>query len=101
MATREAEPVGRGKRAYVLGPDDLPIYVGEGVGDLDYNDAVNLSAIRVAARGGLQSGQTVTPGGISQIVPLEIEHSTPPRKTEREMERLPRYIKENRSRLPR
>lgn len=84
MATREAEPIGRGKRAYILGPNDLPIYVGEGVGDLDYNDAVRLSAVRAAARGELQSGQTVTPGSISQIVPLEIEHSNPPERRKRE-----------------
>lgn len=50
-----------GKRAYIIGPNDMPLFVGEGVGDLDYDDAVKLSAIRVAglARGG---GQTAPPG---------------------------------------
>ena len=71
MTTSKGEPIGRGKRAYILGPNDLLIYVGEGVGDLDYDDAVRLSAIRAAARGELQSGQTVPP---------EIEHSNPPER---------------------
>ena len=53
------EAVGKGKRDYILGPNDTPLYVGEGVGDLDYDDAVRLSTVRAAA---LARGATV-PGG--------------------------------------
>ncbi len=62
--------VGKGKRDYILSPTDLPICVGEGVGDLDYEDAVRLSAVRAAAqaRGGAQAGtpgQPTTPGSMA------------------------------------
>lgn len=39
-----------GKRDYILGLDDLPTYVGEGMGDLDYKDAVDLSKIRTVRK---------------------------------------------------
>ena len=60
----KAEAVGKGRRDYILGPNDLPLCVGEGAGDLDYDDAVRLSAIRAAAlaRSGTQGGQPATPG---------------------------------------
>ena len=53
------EVVGKGKRDYILGPNDTPLYVGEGVGDLDYEDAVKLSTVRAAAlaRGGTPAAQ--------------------------------------------
>ncbi len=67
------EAVGKGKRDYILGPNDTPLYVGEGVGDLDYEDAVKLSTVRAAAlaRFGAQAGQPgqpVTPGTMADEV---------------------------------
>ncbi|MBA7469510.1 hypothetical protein ES707_04781 [subsurface metagenome] len=57
----KAEAVDKGKRDYILDANGLPLYVGEGVGDLDHDEAVRLSALRQAAlaRGGVQTG----PGG--------------------------------------
>ncbi len=54
-AATKTGTTGRGKRDYVLGAKDLPLYVGEGVGDMDYEGAVKLSANRLA-RGGVQAG---------------------------------------------
>ena len=64
------EVVGKGKRDYILGPNDSPLYVGEGVGDLDYEDAVRLSTVRAAAQArGVnltgQQGQPATPGSMA------------------------------------
>ncbi|GAJ21320.1 unnamed protein product, partial [marine sediment metagenome] len=55
----KAEAIGKGKRDYILGPNDTPLHVGEGLGDLDYDDAVRLSTVRAAAlaRGGTQAAQ--------------------------------------------
>jgi len=69
-AGKVAEGVGKGKRDYIIGSNELPLFVGEGVGDLDYDDAVRLSAIRAAglARGGGQAGppgQPATPGSMA------------------------------------
>lgn len=57
-AKPEAE-IGKGKRDYILDANGLPLYVGEGVGDLDHDEAIRLSALRQAAlaRGGAQAGQ--------------------------------------------
>ena len=41
---------GAGKKGYILSEDDVPINVGEGLGDLDYKDAVDLSKVRAAKR---------------------------------------------------
>ena len=49
MAARESEHFRRGERAYMLTHDYLPFYVGEGSGDLDYKDAIDLSIIRRTA----------------------------------------------------
>ncbi len=46
----EAKKEGAGKRDYILGEDDKPTYVGMGLGDLDYSDALDLAKVR-AARG--------------------------------------------------
>jgi len=51
MATRERRQFRRGERAYVLTYDGLPVYLGEGLGDLDYNDAIDLSIIKRTALG--------------------------------------------------
>jgi len=39
---------GAGKKGYILSEDNVPINVGEGSGDLDYKDAVDLAKIRAA-----------------------------------------------------
>lgn len=67
---KEVTEIGRGKRDYILGLNDTPIKVGEGLGDLDYEDAVRLSTVRAAAqaRGGVQAapgGQPATVGAMA------------------------------------
>ena len=44
--TEAEKKAGTGKRDYILNADDYPTYVGEGLGDLDYKDALDLSKIR-------------------------------------------------------
>jgi len=51
MAAREGGHFHNGERAYILGDDYLPFYVGEGVGDLDYKDAIELSIIKRTSEG--------------------------------------------------
>ncbi len=46
MATRESEHFRPGERAYILNYEFLPVYTGEGLGDLDYKDAIDLSIIK-------------------------------------------------------
>ena len=41
---------GIGKRAYVIDNNDSPLWVGDGMGNLDYQDAVDISKIRAAGR---------------------------------------------------
>lgn len=41
----------RGERSYTLDKEFLPIYVGEGLGDLYYKDAIELSIIKRNALG--------------------------------------------------
>ncbi|HUV55613.1 MAG TPA: hypothetical protein VMV84_00090 [Dehalococcoidales bacterium] len=41
---------GAGKRDYMLSEDDQPTRVGEGLGDLDYKDALDLAKLRTARR---------------------------------------------------
>jgi len=41
---------GIGKRAYIIDNTDSPLWVGEGMGNLDYQDAVDISKLRAAAR---------------------------------------------------
>lgn len=70
---KEAVEVGKGKRDYIFDVNGLPLYVGEGVGDLDHDEAVRLSALRQAAlaRGGIQTapgGQPATPGTMADEV---------------------------------
>jgi hypothetical protein len=56
----KAEAADKGKRDYILDANGLPLYVGEGVGDLDHDEAVRLSALRQAA---LARGGTAAPEG--------------------------------------
>jgi len=64
IAGKEETAAGKGKRDYILSGNDTPLYVGAGLGDLDYEDAVRLSTVRAAAlaRGGTQGGHPATPG---------------------------------------
>ncbi len=68
----KVEAPGKGKRDYMLDASGLPLYVGEGVGDLDHDEAVKLSALRqvALARGGTQlaQGQSATPGTMADEV---------------------------------
>jgi len=45
-AEERKDEKGTGKRDYILSEDDTPTHVGDGLGDLDYKDAVELSKIR-------------------------------------------------------
>ena len=71
MTTREDGPSGRGKRAYILNNEFLPVNLGEGKGDLDYDDAFELSVLKRNAL-----GLPVTPEIISLFAP-------PPEKPKR------------------
>ncbi|MBA7464959.1 hypothetical protein ES707_00117 [subsurface metagenome] len=72
IETGKGGPVAKGKRDYIINGSDNPLYVGEGLGDLDYDDAVRLSTVRAAAlvRGGTpaQTGQPTTPGSMADEV---------------------------------
>ncbi len=46
MAARESSHFRKGERAYNLTYDHLPVYIGEGLGNLDYKDAIELSIIK-------------------------------------------------------
>lgn len=52
---QEERKEGAGKKDYILSEDDHPINVGEGLGDLDYKDAVDLAKIRAARSRGVAS----------------------------------------------
>lgn len=68
-AEEKAVKEGKGKRDYIIGANDTPINVGEGYGDLDYEDAVRLSTARAAAlaRAG-QLGGAATPGTMADEI---------------------------------
>ncbi len=51
MATRESRHFRKGERAYILNAEFLPVKLGEGKGDLDYKDAIDLSIIKRTAEG--------------------------------------------------
>ncbi len=51
MAARESRHFRKGERAYILNYEHLPVYLGEGLGDLDYKDAIDLSIIKRTAKG--------------------------------------------------
>ncbi|KKN34647.1 hypothetical protein LCGC14_0791630 [marine sediment metagenome] len=67
---------GKGLRDYILTGNDTPLRVGEGLGDMDYDDAVKLATVRAAAsaRVGAQAGQpgqSATPGTmVDEVVKL-------------------------------
>jgi len=51
MAARESKHFRKGERAYILNYEHLPVYLGEGLGALDYKDAIDLSIINRTAKG--------------------------------------------------
>ena len=51
MAAGEDRHFRKGERAYILNYEHLPVYLGEGLGDLDYKDAIDLSIINRTAKG--------------------------------------------------
>ena len=55
---------GRGGRSYILDADDKPVYVGENLGDLYYEDALELAKIR-SGRGRVTAGTPQTPGSMA------------------------------------
>ena len=57
---------GSRKRDYILEEDDSPAYVGEGLGDLEYTDAVALSKMRTARR--KDSAQPASAGSMADEV---------------------------------
>jgi len=46
MAASESRHIRPAERAYILTGDYLPVYIGEGLGDLDYKDAIKLSIVK-------------------------------------------------------
>lgn len=51
MAARENRDSRDDERGYILDADDLPVYVGKGLGDMGYKDAIELSMIRRRVKG--------------------------------------------------
>lgn len=65
-AKGDAKTAGKGKgtRGYILDAEDKPVYVGEGYGDLDYEDALELSKIR-GGRGSKATAAPQSPGSMA------------------------------------
>jgi len=51
MADRDNKSLRRSQRAYILDAEFLPVYVGEGLGDLDFEDAIDLSILKRTSLG--------------------------------------------------
>lgn len=60
---KKAEETGGRKRDYILSEDDLPVQVGEGRGDLDYKDALELAKIRTVRRRDTTTAQSTASVG--------------------------------------
>jgi len=60
MAARESRDFRPAERAYDLNRDHLPVYVGEGLGNLEYKDAIDLSIIYRTALGLPKSFRTAS-----------------------------------------
>jgi hypothetical protein len=46
MVDRDNRSLRRGQRAYSLDVDSLPVYRGEGLGDINFEEAIDLSIIK-------------------------------------------------------
>ena len=55
---------GAGKRDYIISEDNLPTYVGEGLGDMDKSEALDLARIRSGAVA--RSGHSATSGSMAE-----------------------------------
>ena len=55
---------GIGNRAFIIDTTDLPLYVGDGMGNLDYQDAVDLAKLRAAGRAVRPDSHREGPGEI-------------------------------------
>ncbi len=51
MADRDNRSLRKSQRAYNLDADSLPVYVGEGLGALDFEEAIDLSIIKRTSLG--------------------------------------------------
>lgn len=51
MAAKDNRSLRRGQRAYILDQESLPVYVGEGLGDINFEEAIDLSMIKRTSRG--------------------------------------------------
>ena len=51
MANRNSHTVKGSQRAYSLTSDGLPVYVGDGLGDITFEEAIDLAIIFRTARG--------------------------------------------------
>lgn len=79
----------KGKRDYIMGENDNPIYVGEGLGDLDHAEALNLANIRAGAkvRGAGQTkgespGDTLAVKAVEKIISdMQMPQATPTDET--------------------
>ena len=60
MTDKEGRQFRRGERAYDLTDDYLPLYLGEGRGNLDYKDAIDLSIIKRTTLGLPASREFIT-----------------------------------------
>lgn len=63
--THKEEAASKGIRTHILDEDDKPVYVGEGLGDLNYTDALELAKMRAGARARTPVGQAQTVGSLS------------------------------------
>lgn len=55
-----------GKRDYILTDDSAPLFVGAGLGDLDYKDALDLSKVRIAR--GKEGSHAASPGTMADEI---------------------------------
>jgi len=57
---------GSGKRDYILDEDDVPQFVGEGLGSMDYQDALALAKIRAAR--GKPAAVAAGPSSLTEVI---------------------------------
>ena len=60
--TKVTKKEGKGYRDYILDLDDKPVRVGDGLGDMDYQDAMELSKLRTARGNKGRGNEATSPG---------------------------------------
>jgi len=81
-AKEETPP--KGVRSHILDADDKPVYVGEGLGDLDYKDAIRIAEVRAAAKARLnQPTQSVGSMGDEMVKVIRAIQETMPQSQSR------------------